>query len=456
MNLPYLLKPPSYIQEEIIDDRTIKTPQSMQIRFSQPNSSTKIPLINQSKSLSAIDPHQKQIHMTMSSSQESSFEGFTDSPFGKLQRLIFDGPYQKPEPSHSLNIQTLAQPQVAEIKPSPGKKVFVNFYDTIVEENSSNAVDIPLKDEEKSSDKDINATTMISSRRSSSELSFNGKIKGLSESKENLNTVQTTVRRTSTMLDNSVMNALSYAESLGNISLNQTVNCLTESFIYRNEKSPDLFFDDSDDEKEKVDEKPPTTQLENIHTIVEETEKESTTPQPATAPLKENEFSKPPEKADDAHQIETSKENNSLDNSANCSYNCPTESSFNEDQTTMDCSSSMPTANDAYSLFRNNCKRERELLRRIRKCLSGIPPPPSLTIPQLDMFGTIISRKEEILNFLEISKDIVEATNSNAASSNNNISSVSGCSLFKPTHSLEDTKSMGWRDILGVRQHGLL
>ena len=110
----------------------------------------------------------------------------------------------------------------------------------------------------------------------------------------------------------------------------------------------------------------------------------------------------------------------------------------------MDCPN--PNASDAQTLFRNNCKRERELLRRIRKCLSGVPPPPSFTIPQLDMFGSVLGRREEILGFLQQPSE----------SKTEESELITNGSLFKPTHNLEETQAMAWRDILGVRQHGLL
>ncbi|XP_055919390.1 uncharacterized protein LOC129951321 [Eupeodes corollae] len=120
----------------------------------------------------------------------------------------------------------------------------------------------------------------------------------------------------------------------------------------------------------------------------------------------------------------------------NKSLNCPTESSFAEENVD-------GTLDDAANLLRQNIKREKELLKRIKTCLSGIPPPPSLTIPQLDMFSAIANNKEEILNF----KTEVEE-----------VASVIVCEedgLFKPTHPLDEVLEMPWKDTLYVRGHGL-
>ncbi|GBP11533.1 hypothetical protein EVAR_101359_1 [Eumeta japonica] len=93
------------------------------------------------------------------------------------------------------------------------------------------------------------------------------------------------------------------------------------------------------------------------------------------------------------------------------------------------------------------------MLRRIRKCLAGVLPPPSVTIPQLDLVGAVLSKKNDIFNFINDIKN--DSTKQIDCSSTSASSSARSHSLLRPSHSLEETKNMPWRDILSVRQHGL-
>lgn len=359
------------------------------------------------------------------SSQESSFEGFGNSPFDKLQRIFYPQPptvFANPTPESSES-----NPQMAPPKHSPGKNIFTKFYDTILEENSCNAVDIQM-----SNDPNIIASVRRSSSSSSisnytdanpsSELSFNGKIKSLTKRGEVEEPLEVTMEppRLSAVLET---------------SLNTSQTQFSESFIlkkYSNEKSPDLFGDDDDDDDEQdemdEEEEPQTQPLNTITedpTVVVEALNES---QQTSACLNE------------------ALENNSL--------NCPADLSFPNDDQTLDCSLTQMSAggggnsSDSYTLFRDNCRREREMLRRIRKCLAGVLPPPSVTIPQLDMFTAVLSRKDEILNYFQ--KSPMKKPDEQKETTANRVPS-----LFRPTHTLEETKSMPWRDVLGVRQHGL-
>lgn len=356
------------------------------------------------------------------SSQESSFEGFGNSPFDKLQRIFY--PHQ-PSGLIAANVATAAdssesKSQMAPRKPSPGKIVFTKFYDTIVEENSCNAVDIQMSSNDpavlplRRSSSSSNLSNQTDANPSS-ELSFNGKIKSLSKKEETLNVSLEAQNRLPPVLET---------------SLNTSQQQFSESFIlkkYSNEKSPDLFGDD-DDEEEADDcggheeEEETKGEVQNLKTIKEE--------------LAANE---------EIHKTTSS----TCPNETNNSFSCPVDGSFANDDCTMDCSLTQNSSTDNYSLFRENCRREREMLRRIRKCLAGVLPPPSVTIPQLDMFNAVLSRKDALLNFFQKSPQKANEPQQ-VQTKPQRIPS-----LFKPTHSLDETKTMPWRDILGVRQHGL-
>ncbi|XP_037042484.1 uncharacterized protein LOC119078870 isoform X2 [Bradysia coprophila] len=84
---------------------------------------------------------------------------------------------------------------------------------------------------------------------------------------------------------------------------------------------------------------------------------------------------------------------------------------------------------------------EKSLLKRIQASLSGVLPPPSKTIIQYN--------STELLDIY-----------------NENLTKMSGCdgseskhteSLFKPTHTVDEVKTIGWNDMnMGIKCHGLL
>ncbi|TDG51601.1 hypothetical protein AWZ03_002061 [Drosophila navojoa] len=189
---------------------------------------------------------------------------------------------------------------------------------------------------------------------------------------------------------------------------------LSESFILKkmnNERSPDLFADsDEDDGDEPVDKGLGAT-LEDLPEALEESECVSEAP------------------------------TTSHNASGRYSLNAPTESSFVDEQT----QDTQLASSDPRTHFIENCRRERELYRRIRRCLQGVRPPPTVTTPDIDVVSTVVNMKENVLNFL-------------SAATPSSIEDSGICatpSLFKPTHSLAEAQSMSWREVLGVRQHGL-
>uniref|UniRef100_A0A0K8UZS0 Uncharacterized protein n=3 Tax=Bactrocera latifrons TaxID=174628 RepID=A0A0K8UZS0_BACLA len=430
MHLPYILKPPSYETEVIIQA------DGNYYISSQEN---KIPLISaMSNSLPGIykEPSPSRSNETVASrpiSLESAFKGFTESPYGKLQRQFF------PTTSVSAHLPDSLENPV----PTKGNTVFSRFYDMIVEENSCNAVDIQLLNEkvspteidEVSEENGVDYLLSLSkelepvaSNRQSQplaevELSFNGKIKSLTpptaDEKEGESTIEIQSQ-------------------------------LNQSFIlkkYSNEKSPDLFVDD-DENEEDVD----TCNFEDRYKAEELIEYVGTAVEEEATEIAENsnqvKIGSPVAIAIDNANNDQNTVEASMDTSVNKSVNCPTESSFAEEQTCeLDSQQTDQPRADNYSLYRENCRREKELLRRIRKCLAGIPPPPSVTIPQLDIFSAVISRKQDIFDF---TVDINSTSSLGAGSISNTCAS-----LFKPTHPIDETKEMGWRQVLGVRQHGL-
>ncbi|XP_017040683.1 uncharacterized protein LOC108087687 isoform X2 [Drosophila ficusphila] len=338
MNLPYLMKP---------------KPLSNQPVDNHPPGETSTP------------PNQK------SSSQESVFLGFGDSPYGQVNKRLYGS-----------QLQNLKLPEVelpTDRRPSPGKIVFPRFYDTLIEENSCNAVDMAV-------------SVAITSTTTTGSLSFDGKIKSLTAIPEDQEKPGPS-------------NANPRLSSVLETSLN------TSQQKFNNERSPDLFAD-SDDEAENNDqvEKEPPTRIEDLPEVLEESQCIS-------------------------------------DVRPRSSLNAPTESSFVDEQT-MDLSTTQLNANDPRSHFLENCRRERELYRRIRRCLQGVRPPPTVTTPDLDVIKMVLSMKTNVLTFL--SKDAPTPT---PTIEDSGISETT--SLFRPTHSLSEAQNMGWRDVLGVRHHGL-
>ncbi|XP_075165519.1 cyclin E-interacting protein minus isoform X2 [Haematobia irritans] len=420
-NLDYIVKPPSYSNEVTITTSTTMAPITSLHHINDSISSH----ASSKESAQKKDKRELLFGIPVHSSQESSFEGFGNSPFDKLQRIFY------PKQTDSANASGSSESNnnnnnMPHRKPSPGKIVFTKFYDTIVEENSCNAVDIQMSNDPAPPVRRCSSVGSISNQTDgnpSSELSFNGKIKNLTKREEILE-VSIEAPRLATVLETS-------------LNTSQQPQ-FSESFIlkkYSNEKSPDLFGDDDDEDEEdnEVDVGEGDLNDEGIEGD-----------DIRTRPLKT--ISENPAILNESQQTSICPNDTIVDNS----FNCPAESSFPNDDQTMDCSLTQLStgggnSSDSYNLFKDNCRREREMLRRIRKCLAGVLPPPSVTIPQLDMFSAVLSKKEEILNFFQNS-----GTNDEDPQSLSRIPS-----LFKPTHTLEEAKSMPWRDILGVRQHGL-
>ncbi|XP_017024781.1 uncharacterized protein mi [Drosophila kikkawai] len=289
-------------------------------------------------------------------SQESQFKGFGDSPYGQVNKRLYGSQLQ------NLKLPEV-EPPPANRGPSPGKIVFPRFYDSLIEENSCNAVDMAVS-------VSVELTTTTTTTITTGSLSFDGKIKSLTEEQEKPGT-----SRLSTVLET---------------SLN------TSQQKFNNERSPDLFAD-SDDEEEKAD---PPTRLEDLPEALDESQ--------CTSDVRAR----------------------------------ATESSFVDEQT-LDMSATQLNANDTRSQFLENCRRERELYRRIRRCLQGVRPPPTVTNPEMDVIKTVLSMKEKVLNFM--SKEDPATIEDGVTTS----------SLFRPTHSLLEAQNMGWREVLSVRQHGL-
>ncbi|XP_026841638.1 uncharacterized protein LOC6592406 [Drosophila persimilis] len=347
MNLPYLMKPKPLSNEPVLAYRTTET-------GTPPNN--------------------------IKGSQESQFRGFGESPYGQVNERLYGS-----------QLPALKLPEVkasSAQRPSPGRIVFPRFYDTLMEENSCNAVDMAVS---------VPETAATITTKDSSCLSFDGKIKSLTERPEEKEQQQqqpgpsTADPRLSTVLETSVN---------------------TSQQKYNNERSPDLFAD-SDDDAENVDQVPskaPARTLEDLPEVLEESQCVS-------------------------------------DVRPRRSLTAPTESSFADEQT-QEASTSQLNGSDPRSHFLENCRRERELYRRIRRCLQGVRPPPTVTTPDVDVISTVIDMKEQVLNFLS-----QKPSTSAAIIAESEISNSS--SLFKPTHSLSDAQNMGWREVLGVRQHGL-
>ncbi|KAH8277728.1 hypothetical protein KR018_004221 [Drosophila ironensis] len=339
MNLPYLMKPKPQPLSQPVSHPTNETPTST----------------------TATPQTQK------TGSQESQFQGFGDSPYGQVNKRLYGS-----------QLQNLKLPEVElpATRSSPGMVVFPRFYNALIEENSCNAVDMAVV---------VEATLPTASVSSAGSLSFDGKIKSLTENRESENPGPS---RLSAVLET---------------SLN------TSQQKYKNERSPDLFAD-SDDE-EQAEKEHPAARLDDLPVLLEESQCTS-------------------------------------DVRARSSLNAPTESSFVDEQTLDTSATTQLTANDPRSHFLENCRRERELYRRIRRCLQGVRPPPSVTTPDMDVIKIVLSMKSNILNFL--SNDQPTST-----SSPEDTGKSVPSSLFRPSHNLSEVQSMGWRDVLNVRQHGL-
>lgn len=308
-------------------------------------------------------------------SQETKFHGFGDSPYGQVNKQLYGSQLQYlrlPQPEMEPATATIT----SEKRPSPGMKVFPRFYGSILEENSCNAVD--MSDSE-------TIPSAAAAVPPVEGLSFNGKIKSLTETPTAPSEPQ--------------------------------ADQLSESFILKkinNERSPDLFAEDSEEDDEDNDEtdKGLGTTLDDLPEGLEESQSVSEAP------------------------------STSFNASARYSLNAPTESSFVDEQT----QDTQLTSNDPRALFMENCRRERELHRRIRRCLQGVRPPPTVTMPDMDIINTVVDMKTKVLNWLD---------DHHPASTYQDSGIAATPSLFKPTHSLAEAQSMSWREILGVRHHGL-
>ncbi|XP_034477675.1 uncharacterized protein LOC117784130 isoform X2 [Drosophila innubila] len=324
--------------------------------------------------------------LSLQGSQESQFRGFGDSPYGQVNKRLYGS-----------QLQNLQLPEIEKEKEqhttsgkhkSPGMIVFPRFYDSIMEENSCNAVDMPT-------------TSAEAAKATTDTLSFDGKIKSLTEPPRLSTTVQ---------------------ESSQNAPQQQQQQQLSESFILNkmhNERSPDLFADSDEDDGDDPTDKGLGTTLEDLPEALEESQCVSEAP------------------------------TTSHNASARYSLTAPTESSFVDDQT----QDTQLTSSDPRTHFIENCRRERELYRRIRRCLTGVRPPPTVTTPDTDVINAVVNMKAKVINFLVCKDAEVDALPSSSSIEDSGICATS--SLFKPTHSLAEAQNMSWREVLGVRQHGL-
>jgi len=329
-----------------------------------------LPYMLKPKTLSTDNATKISVH----SSQESQFRGFGDSPYGQINKRLYGSQLQ------NLKLPEIeTQQTTSEKRKSPGMIVFPRFYESM-EENSCNAMDMP--------------TTSVKSKTTTANLSFDGKIKSLTESEVPRNSRLSTVPE---------------------CSQNPPLQ-LSESFTMNNERSPDLFADsDDDDNNDDQTDKGLGTTLEDLPEALEESQCVSEAP-------------------------------TSHNTSARYSLTGQTESSFVDEQT----QDTQLTSSDPRRHFIENCRRERELHRRIRRCLQGVRPPPTVTTPDTDIINTVVNMKAKVINFL-VGKDADAIPSCSIEDSG--ICATS--SLFKPTHSLAEAQSMSWRDVLGVRQHGL-
>ncbi|XP_037955430.1 uncharacterized protein LOC119685261 isoform X2 [Teleopsis dalmanni] len=398
INFQQILKPPSYSNEVTV------------ITTENPSSSNSCKSYEEKTCLQY--EKQSSYISTIYSGEESPFKGFDDSTYGK-KKVDFC----------AFNSKKL---DIIQEGISKGRSLLPNFFDTLIEENSCNAVDMQLPNENISQNSYFPRNDSIDMEKKisqssdtnlSSELSFNGKIKNLTANIVTLDDVENQLPQRKT----------DHTPSLPRLETPVISSQHNQSFIlkkYSNEKSPDLFGEDDDDDDD------------DSNTSVDNSDEQSFKDNSLELSKVESLTNNKSNAISFTEEIETKYE---IDTSINKSLNCPTESSFADD-TIFD--ETTQNGNDAQTMFHNNCKRERELLKRTRKSLAGLPPPPSLTIPQLDLFTAVLNNKKNILNFFK--SPIAEESDSNSVNS-----------LLKPTHTLEAAKSITWRDILGVRYHGL-
>lgn len=101
-------------------------------------------------------------------------------------------------------------------------------------------------------------------------------------------------------------------------------------------------------------------------------------------------------------------------------------------------------------------RRDIEHLKRIRNSLLGLPPPPSVTITQIDMFNHVASSKEKIIDFFK-TDFLQENTDAKMNAVGEEGSEVNGKygSFLKPTHTCEEVRNMNWPNTLKCNQLGL-
>ncbi|KAH8399335.1 hypothetical protein KR215_007993 [Drosophila sulfurigaster] len=339
--------------------------------------------------------------LSLLGSQESQFRGFGDSPYGQVNKRLYGSQLQNLKLPETNSNQTVAAASTKQ-KSSPGMIVFPRFYNSILEENSCNAVDMAATSGQTEAEA-VAAPT--------DSLSFNGKIKSLTE------------MPSSSHISIATISSETAPQQQEQQSQQQQQEQLSESFIFKkinNERSPDLFADSDDDDDDDQTDKGLGTTLEDLPEALEESQCVSEAP------------------------------TTSHNASARYSLTAPTESSFVCDEQTQDV---QLTSGDPRALFLENCRRERELYRRIRRCLQGVRPPPTVTIPDTDVISAVVSMKSKVINFLVSSE--INVGDATPASSIEDSGICATSSLFKPTHSLVEAQNMSWREVLGVRHHGL-
>lgn len=157
-----------------------------------------------------------------------------------------------------------------------------------------------------------------------------------------------------------------------------------------------------------------------------------------TGLLKQNDYGnlKSPDLFDDDDDDATGNGDNN-DEEINSAVVVPNDSSISSDQ-----SKEKTPTKLAY---------EKEILRKTRNCLSGVLPPPSVTILQMDLFEEVLSRKSAILSYLN---DLTDTSDCQTRKLNSQHSATLS-TLWKPTHSLEAIKTLPWNEVFHAMHHGL-
>lgn len=103
--------------------------------------------------------------------------------------------------------------------------------------------------------------------------------------------------------------------------------------------------------------------------------------------------------------------------------------------------------NDESNILNTIKERDKKLLKKIEQSLTGLPPPPSVTYLQIDLFKSVTSQKNNIFEFMENLKNYKENNDKEGSDTREH--------LFKPSHNLEDVMKSEWPQILNVQYHGL-